>query len=292
MYRPTQSLYTVVRWDQDAEVLLLTPAVRPSTVSHTTATKERRARTRWVFEKMVDVVEKSTAPTDGVMTTSATAAGTAAPTKHSGKAKASTSDPNPYARRAAKLDRRVEFSRRHPKRGRGLFALRDLPAGTEVMRVPAVAAVLSGRGAKDSCAGCFLSMKAVGQLNACQGCPLRFCARCKKEGIGGGGVGHNNGTCELTKGFIGIRANNTGGSGSPNEGLLRLVADLLVRRRAGVISDEEWDLLKSLESRENEARTMGLSPSEIQKCARLLKSLVGIDVSHEDFQAMYRRQAL
>lgn len=294
-HRPTQSLYTVVRWDQDAAILLLTPAVHPSAASQSTAATER-PRTLWAFEKMVDVVEKSKAPTDGVATKSAAAApaaaaaaaGTAAaaPTKNS--AKPSALDPTAHARRAAKLDRRVEF-RHRPKRGRGLFALRDVPEGTEVMRVPAAGAVLSGRGAKDSCAGCFLSIKAVGSPAACPGCSLRFCARCKTQGLG---AGHNSGTCELTKEFLTVCSTNPGGSGSPNEGLLRLVADLFVRRKAGVISDEEWDLVMSLESHDNEARAMGLSPSDLQRCARLLKSLVGIDVSHEDLQAMYRRQGL
>lgn len=289
-------MYTVVRWDQDAAVLLLTPAVRPSTASHSAATKER-ARTRWIFEKFVEAVDESKPPTAEVPAKrGVTAAGTAAPTKNSGNA--STLDPTSYARRAAKLDRRVEF-RRRPKRGRGLFALGDLPKGTEVMRVPAAGAVLAGRGAKDLCAGCFLSSKAVGPLDACHGCPMRFCARCRKHGVGanggseGSGAGHSSGMCELTKAFLGICATNPGrGSGSPNEGILRLVTDLLVRRRAGLVSDEEWDLLMSLESHENEARTMSLAPSELPKCARLLKSLVGIDVSHEDLQAMYRRQGL
>lgn len=278
-----------MRWDQEAEILLLTPAVRPSTDGLSTATKER-PRTLWAFEKMVDAVEKSKAPAEGVATDSAgTAAGTAAPTKN--RDKAVTLDPTQYARRAAKLDRRVEFQRR-PERGRGLFALRDIPGGTEVMRAPAAGAVLSGRGAKDSCAGCFLSMKVVGPLGACHGCPLRFCAQCKKYGVGenGGGGGHNGGTCELTKELLGICAANRGGSGSPKEGLLRLVADLFVRRKAGMISDEEWDLVTSLESHENEARAMSLAPRELQKCAILLESLVGIDVSHEELQAMYRRQ--
>lgn len=297
-HRPTQSLYTVVRWDQDAALFLLTPVVHPSAASQSTSAKER-PRTRWAFEKMVDVAETSKAPTDGVATQSDGAsagagagAGTAAPTKNS--AKPSTLDPTSYARRAAKLDRRVEFQLR-PKSGRGLFAHRDVPAGTEVMRVPAAGAVMSGRGAKGSCAGCFLSTKAVGTLDACPGCSFRLCARCKTQDLNaprsGGGAGHS-GTCELTKEFLRLCSTNPGGNGSSDEGLLRLVADLFVRRKAGVISDEEWNLVMSLESHDNEARAMGLSTSVLQICARLLKSLVGIDPSQEDLQAMYRRQGL
>eukprot|EP00903_Cladosiphon_okamuranus_P005427 g5413.t1 len=289
-HRPTQSLYAVVRRDEDAAVLLLTPAVNPSTASPPTAIKES-PRTRWAFEKMVDLVDKTKSPATSAAAAAAPAADTAAaPTKNA--AKPSTLDPTPYARRTAKLDRRVEF-RRCPERGRGLFALRDIPRGTEVMRVRAAGAVLAGHAAKDSCAGCFLNVTDVSQLGACRGCPLRFCARCKKYGVGasGGGAGHNSGTCELTREILFMGTANRGSSRSPSEGLLRLVADLFVRRKAGVISDEEWDLVLSLESHENEAGSMRLATSELQKYARLLKSLVGVEVSHQDLQAMYRRVA-
>ena len=317
---PTNSLYTVVRWDQEAEVLLLTPVVSPSTdrsssssssssSSNDSAGKQDRARTRWAFEHMVSLVEKSKSTTKvpkattkdppetkaedrGPGTKSAAAAGASSvPASCSNSSSISSGkdvnvDRTSYARRTAKLDSRVEI-RRHPNesRGRGLFAVRDLPRGTEVMRVPAAAAVLLSRKRAEACGGCFLSTKEVGSLEACRGCPLRFCAGCKKRG---GGAGHTTRMCELTKVLLMICATPTGGR-PPDEGNLRLLAEVLVRRGAGEIGDEEWDLLKSLESQDNETRTTSPPPRVLDSCGRLLKQLMGIDVSLEELQAMYRR---
>lgn len=313
-----------MRWDQEAELLLLTPAAFPSINSNnsTVAAADNndvhageRGRTRWTFEHMVDLVEENAPKTPsksqnrgGSAKGDTTAAAAAARTKHTHKASSGGApvlipttvnfDPTPHARRAAQLDSRVEI-RRHPKRGRGLFALRDMPAGAEVMRVPAAAAVLLGR-ERERCGGCLLSMNAVGPLEACHGCSLGFCAGCKnyatcggkKVGDGGGGgvVVHSSATCELTKELVGVCATTPKG-GPPDEGILRLLADVLIRRKAGMINDEEWDVLNSLESHDNKDRTMSLAPRELQKCARLFKDLVDIDVSDEDIQTMYRRQA-
>jgi len=121
-HRRTDSLYKVVRWDQEGETLLLAPVASPLTDrsgNSNDSTGEEGARTRWAFERMVSLVEKSQSTSKGV-----------------------NFDPTPFARRAAKLDSRVEI-RHHSKRsrGRGLFAARNLPRGTEVMRVPAAVAV-------------------------------------------------------------------------------------------------------------------------------------------------------
>lgn len=203
-------------------------------------------------------------------------------------------NPTPYARRAANLDSRVEI-RRDERRGRGLFALRNIPAGTEVMRVPAAAAVsLQGKG---SCSGCLLSTNPVGPLEVCHGCSLSFCASCKNAGTTRGAKGarviavvHSSAMCELTKEFFGICATSRGGAG-PDNGSLRLLADVLVKRKAGMIDDEEWDLLSSLESHDNKAGSMSLARPGLENCVRLFKRLLDIDISQEDMQAMYRRRA-
>ncbi|CAM9324935.1 unnamed protein product [Hapterophycus canaliculatus] len=205
-----------------------------------------------------------------------------------------TDNPTLYARRAAKLDSRVEI-RRHPKRGRGLFALGNIPAGTEVMRVPAAGAV--SRQGHGSCSGCLLSANTVGPLQPCHGCSLSFCASCKIAGTARGakGVGiiaivHSGPMCELTKEFFGICATSRGGAG-PSHDSLRLLADVVVKRKAGIIDDEEWALLISLESDDNEAGSMSLTRPELESCVKLFKRLLGIDISQEDVQTMYRRQA-
>lgn len=311
--------YTIVRCDQEAELLLLTPAASPSTNSNnsidTADTNSvptgQRARTRWAFEHVVELVENNTHKTPakarnrGVSAKSeASAPVVAARTKHIHNASSAGApvsiptivnlDPTPHVRRTAQLDSRVEI-RCDPKRGRGLFALRDMPAGTEVMRAPATAAVLLSR-ERESCGGCLL--KVAGTLEACHDCSLSFCADCKQYATcggtkigdaGGSGVfGDSNATCELTKELLRVCATNPEG-GSPDEGVLRLLADVLIRRKAGMINDEEWDMLNSLESHDNQAHTMSLAPIELQKCARLFKNLVDIDLPGEDIQTMYRR---
>lgn len=267
-----------MRWDQETELLQLAPAAsRPNNgKSSSNAADNNNNRTgvtsqrpRLAFEHMVDLVDES-------------ASESSPPTKSS-----SDGDPTQYARRTANLDARVEV-RFDPKRGRGLFALRDISAGTEVMRVPAAAAVLLDRSRKGSCSGCLLPTDTVGSLEACHGFPLSFCAGCKKAGAVGGVSGvHNGVTRELTKELNTICAT----SGGVDKDSLRLAADVFVRRKAGLFDDSEWGLLNSLESHDNEAHTMSLAPAELHKCTRLFKTLVDTNISDEDVQAMYRRQA-
>lgn len=301
--------YTVVRWDQEAELLLLTPTASPSTNNVPVG---EQARTRWAFENMVDLVEKdapkspSNAQNLGRSTSDATAPALAARTKHMKKTFSDGApvsiptivnfDTTSHVRRAAQLDSRVEI-RRCPKRGRGLFALRNIPKGTEVMRAPATAAVLLSR-ERQGCSTCLL--KAVGALEACHVCSLGFCPDCKKYGtcgstkMGGDGdsgvFGRKNAMCELTKELLGVCAMHSKG-GPPDEGIVRVLADVFIRRKAGMIDDEEWDMLNSLESHDNKDHTMSLPRLELQKCARLFKDLVDIELSDEEIQTMYRRYA-
>lgn len=268
LYRSTGLLYTVVRWDQETGLLQLAPAAsRPnhgnnsSTADNNNNPKGVTSRPRLAFEHMVDLVNE-------------TASESLPETKSS-----SDDDPTQYARRTGNLDARVEI-RFDTKRGRGLFALRDIPAGTEVMRVPAAAAVLLDRSRKGSCSGCLLPADTVGSLEACHGIPLSLCAGCKKAGSVGA-------TRELTKELNTICATSRG----VDKDSLRLAADVFVRRKAGLLDDSEWGLLNSLESHDNEARTMSLAPAELHKCTHLFKTLVDINISDEDVQAMYRRQA-
>lgn len=269
-----------------------------------------RARTRWAFENTVELIEKdapqtpSNAQNPGRSTSDATAPDVVARAKHikkyfSGGTPVSIPtkanfDTTSHARRAAQLDSRVEI-RRRPKRGRGLFALRDIPKGTDIMRTTATAAVLLSR-ERERCSGCLL--KAAGALEACQVCSLGFCANCKKYAtcggtkIGGDGdsgvFGCRNATCELTKELLGVCATHPKG-GPPDEGILRLLADVFIRRKAGMIDDEEWYMLNSLESHDNRDHTISLPPLELHKCARLFKDLVDIDLPDEEIQTMYRR---
>ncbi|CAN0046613.1 unnamed protein product [Ectocarpus fasciculatus] len=275
LFRSTGLLYTVVRWDEETALLQLAPAASRTNHREDSSNADNNnppgvtsQRPRLAFEHMVDLVDESASePSPETKSTS-------------------VGDPAPYARRSANLDARVEI-RFDPKRGRGLFALRDIPAGTEVMRVPAAAAVLLDR-SKSSCGGCLLPTDTVGSLKKCHGFPLSFCAGCIKAGTVGGVSGvHSSATRELTKELNTICATSSG----VDKDSLRLAADVFVRRKAGLLDDSEWGFLNSLESHDNEAHTMSLAPAELQKCTRLFKTLVDINISDEEVQAMYRRQA-
>jgi len=94
----------------------------------------------------------------------------------------------------------------------------------------------------------------VGRSEACHKCSFRFCAGCRKRGSRSDDHGRA-GACELTKQLPRIRTTPGRGGLRPDEGSLRLLADVrvFVRRGAGELGDEGWDLLESLKPRQRES---------------------------------------
>lgn len=300
LYRPTDLLCTTVRWDRENNLLLLKPvrssAPKNATTHDGNTSKNNTLGTRWAFEKDVVAVENNTtsktkACVDTTYPRHAAAKSTASDPHERPQALSGTSarvsidyDPTPYFRRSAKLDERVEIraNSRDPKRGRGLYATKYMPAGTEVMRVRAVGVVLSQSNGKSFCCRCFLSQKSWKSATTCFGCGLRFCDRCARLKLKD--VAHKA-MCELSKIVFQLCVSNRG----VDEGILRLSADILARKKAGTIGDEEWDLLSSLESDDNQAGAIGLGARALEECVQLFKDVMDIDVSKEDLQTMYRR---
>lgn len=312
----------VVRWDQEDELLLLKPVKFPPSSSGGASSKRssdirrKSVGTRWAFQKNVVLVER-TRPSKATAAAPAPAVAAAAfrsvvdessATSASSNKRTDTDTPNDrvppdgvpgakrmpspaaeydltsYARRLSKLDKRVEvrMDPSHLERGRGLFAVRDVPEGTEVMRVRAAGAILPMRTRQLSCCRCFLPLKNGERPKACRRCDVRFCARCvpvaEKDEI-------HRGTCAFSKSAIELCAVERG----VDEGLLLLSCNILRRRAIGVIDDEEWDVFNSLESDDNEAGTIGLASHALRLCVRLFKDVMDVDVSEEDVQTIYRR---
>lgn len=196
-------------------------------------------------------------------------------------------DPNPFARRAAKLDKRVVFrmDKSNSHRGRGLYAVKDLPKGLEVMRVRASGAVASREPSEGVCCQCVVQQKLSRRMKVCTDCGLRLCAGCAKA-VGENGT--HKASCNFSAGVLRLCSGDSA-AGQHDEAVLRLVADVLVRKEVGLIDSEEWDLLVSLESNDNESGSIGLSSSMLKDCVRLFNETFRIKVSEDDLQTLYRR---
>lgn len=299
-----------MRWDQEDGLGLLEPVAIPpsngnsnSNNSNNNKPAARRRGSRWAFEKDIVLVENMSeratrnadgasrgSPADQVVSSYATKKHTNAASP-GGKLAADASresDATLYARRSAKLDDRVVFraDMERPQRGRGLFAVKDVPEGTEIMRVRAAGAVLMRHRVKQQCGRCFTQLQAK-TANAertlmCDDCGFSFCYGCaeaaEKDGT-------HRATCRSSRDITSIQSGVEAG----DEAVIRLVANCLARRKDGMIDDEEWGLMESLEGHDNEAGTMGLGSAALQECVIRFNHGMGYHVTRVGVQTMYRR---
>lgn len=263
----------------------------------------RRRGSRWAFEKDVVLVEnmseRATKNADGASWGSPAdqAVSSHAAKRHTNAASSGRklaadasreSDATLYARRSAKLDDRVVFraDTGRPQRGRGLFAVKDVPKGTEIMRVRAAAAVLMRHRVKQQCGRCFTQLQAktvkTARTLTCGDCGFSFCHDCAEAA---GNDGAHRATCRSSRDITSIQSGLEAG----DEAVIRLVADCLARRKDGMIDDEEWGLMESLEGHDNEAGTMGLGSAALQECVIRFNHGMGYHVTREGVQTMYRR---
>lgn len=159
-------------------------------------------------------------------------------------------------RRRAQIDPRFEVRRNPtcPQRGRGVFALQPVPAGTQVMVAREAAAVPKDAYRAAFCRRC-LTLLDKSTLIKCRRCEDRFCG--KDCVIAAAGEGTHEATCAFMEG---PEWRNDGGGGTPGGGkgaeglsttayepaaseteLLRLTMECLARRRAILSDEEEWD---------------------------------------------------
>lgn len=284
VHKPTTLICKVIRWDREDKLLLVRPIRFPSD-SGAANTKPRK-RTRWVFEKAVVLVARTKKSSSSTATTTNTAcakSSASAPGGTPGRKMpppATDVDLTEHARRSAKLDHRVEIrkDRDHPERGRGLFAVQRVPEGTEVLRVRAVGAAVAKPFKKKFCCRCFRRAKKFDDLTPCRNCSLPLCDACH---AGDAGDRPHSTRCEFARKSLFLKP--------LDEGSLRLSADILARKKAGEIDDEDWGLLNSLGIDNSEAGSTGLDARELQKAVNIFKDAMDMDVSEEDIQTMHRR---
>lgn len=220
--------------------------------------REQLAGTRWAFEKDVVLIEKPTPTTRAARGKNKKKCGpTSATSNDTGKGHADNSHA-PVAvaaeEKPRQLDARFVVRRDplRPKRGRGVFAVHGVPAGTEVMRVRAVAVAAKFKYHLTVCAYCFTNQrpqKDGGKVLTimCDGCNARLCEECyARPGVQDSARAKVHAdTCQFTKSVAAAHI-----AAHVDSELLVLVADCLARRKRGLIDDQEWAAINGLESSE------------------------------------------
>lgn len=289
VHRPTEGLCRVLKWAPDDSIMLL----KPINIHRT-----KSGGTRWAFEKDVVLIETR------AKTTASSTKGAASqiPSNSNGSAlqtaqkeavpmttmsAVDAEDPTTFASRTGKLNRRFVIRRdsQRANRGRGVFAVKDVPKGTEVMRVRAVAAVVKNKARENMCCMCFRNIGQVGgTLSTCSTCSYGFCRECRSSVARRQGNAAHTRTCS----FVASVDSNPVGMADPE--LLRLTADCLVRKKSDQINDEEWEVMNTLEGQNTGASGGWELEAGTLRDARLrLEALVGFDVSEEDVQTVYCR---
>ncbi|CAM9789556.1 unnamed protein product [Pylaiella littoralis] len=205
-----------------------------------------------------------------------------------------------FARRRGQLDPRFQVRRNpaRPLRGRGVFAVEAVPAGTQVLVAKQAAALPKSRYRPAFCRRC-LTLLDKSLLIKCRRCEDRFCG--KECVIAAAGEGTHEATCDFVEGLgeeclekLGQRDN----AAATEKEILRLTIECLSRRGAGLSDEEEWieidDLVLPEEEREggcegyDGADDGTLDGSVIREAQARLNSR-GLGVSAEEIQTVHRR---
>lgn len=152
-------------------------------------------------------------------------------------------------RRRQQLDPRFEVRRDPacPQRGRGVFAIEAVPAGTEVMVARQAAGLPRDRYRAAFCR-CCLNLLDKAALIKCQRCEDRFCG--KECVIAAAREGTHETTCSYVEGLGDGCFDSPGARDSAaatEREILRLTIECLARRRAGLSDEEEWAEIEDLD---------------------------------------------
>lgn len=178
-----------------------------------------------------------------------------------------------------------------PQRGRGVFAVEAVPAGTEVMVARLAAAVPRDQYRAAFCRRC-LTLLDKKLLIKCRRCEDRFCG--KECVIAAAGEGTHEATCAFVEGLGDLEKLEMGGSAAATQKeILRLTVECLARRGAGLSDEEEWVEIEDLDLGAGVGEKYGagcpiLDAGVIREAqARLIST--GVEVSAEEVQTLYRR---
>lgn len=144
------------------------------------------------------------------------------------------------------------YTQRLADAGTGLFASEAIPPGTEVLRIDRpLAYVLDSQHLKDACSECILSLPENGndrdsqskRLKACQGCKItRFCCKeCQTQSW----KKHHKYECKIFAKLYPKVLPNT----------VRIVIQLLLRRKAQSLPDSEWQAFLNLQPHVDDFRS-------------------------------------
>lgn len=311
VHRPTELLFRVIRWTAEDAAMLLQPLMlaeddNQDSKGTSAVDREELAGTRWAFEKDVVLIEKPTMTTreggGGKQQKNKKKYGPASPTSTAVSTERGDDSRSPAVvaeeQKPRQLDARFAIRRdpRRPKRGRGVFAVEDVPAGTEVMRVRAVAATVISKHRQQTCACCFTGQRQrssgeIGPMVVCQFCKAHFCEECcRRPGFkeSASALVHTD-TCYLARS---VAAKPIGAKVDVE--LLFLVVDFLARRKRRLVDDEEWEAVNGLEGSEVGAAggAKALTERELREVReRMQASSPELGISESDVQTMYSRRA-
>lgn len=296
VHRPSESLWRVQRREEEGSIILLEPFMAMPDGQTRTGVG---SRTMWAFEKDVVAVEKPTAGRSNN-----TAASKPKITR-AGSGSAQTADSfdtalgscsrgvSERAQERRQLDPRFVVRRdpQQPSRGRGVFALQDVRAGAEVMRVRPAAAVVQTQDQRMMCACCFKNVSIPGReppRSACSMCDYVFCKECTdKDGFQQSVEFQvHRDCCEFCSA---LKQSPVGDVEEADPELLRLMADCFARRKRGLVDDAAWAEIQRLESKDASGSVKGLSDRALKDVQIRMEQTMHLNFSEDDIQGMYCR---
>lgn len=202
------------------------------------------------------------------------------------------------SRRRGQIDPRFAVRRdpAQPRRGRGVFALEKVPAGTEVLVAKQAAAIPRDRYRAAFCRRC-LTLLDKKSLIKCRRCEDRFCG--KECVIAHAGESTHEATCAFIEGLGEEHLERLGGGASTavTDGeILRLTMECFARRSASLSDQDEWVEIEDLDLGPGNVGENGgldseneiLDPDVIRMAEARLNAR-GLVVTAEEIQTVNRR---
>lgn len=202
------------------------------------------------------------------------------------------------SRRRGQIDPRFAVRRdpAQPRRGRGVFALEKVPAGTEVLVAKQAAAIPRDRYRAAFCRRC-LTLLDKKSLIKCRRCEDRFCG--KECVIAHAGESTHEATCAFVEGLgeEHLESLGRGASTAVTDGeILRLTLECFARRSAGLSDQDEWVEIEDLDLGpvsvgENDGLQpeIGMLGPDVVRMAEARLNARGLVATAEEIQTVNRR---